>query len=410
MKENITGANNKKGFEERPSISNIGGSAAGINIGFQIEKFPKELKKNHFSSIDFTFFGILLFSFCLNISLVVFFKNMDSTEFDSKNITKIQKQYAKLLLESSHQSLISRPEKITNGSGLDLKMITSLTEWVENFDLNIFESLNNLSPEESGLLAEKNKTPLSYSKEELDALRKSNAEKRFSARSDLERQVESVGLLGLISGKDRDDNFEYVQDLLKYASQNSENLSVVLSKLNSIVVPRQGNNNYNKKSAGIFDYDKFANLKGERISADKEINDLVKNMASVNEVKTNKIARNIQYVDVKSSYLKKQQSSAIKNKRLANDVIRVVRSHMRSLQDCYKQELKNNPNLKGKIIVRFVISPDGVVNNSSMISSTLNNPRMENCILMRVKHWRNFSTCDSSFGNITYRQKFAFGK
>ena len=134
-------------------------------------------------------------------------------------------------------------------------------------------------------------------------------------------------------------------------------------------------------------------------------------METLSEDKTKQVARNVHYETIKSSYLKKESpSNSTKKKRSAKDVIRVVRSHTRSLQDCYKQVLKNNPSLKGKIVVRFEIDQNGVVINSSLVSSTINNPRMENCILMRVKHWRDFSSCDPSFGNITYRQKFSFGK
>jgi len=411
VKDNIKGTGRNDVYENRHSISNISGSVAELNIGYSIEKFPKEFKKNFFSSIDYRFLFILIFSFVINIINILYFENITSIEIDSKMITKIQKQYAHLLLDSSKQSAISQQARISSDFDQDTQMITGLAQWVENFDLNIFDSINNLSPlEETGNLAEEEKRIPSYSKEELDALRKSNAEKRFSSRSELEREVGSVGLLGIISSKGRNSDYEYIQDLIEYAAKNSDHLSTVLSKLKAIEIPRYGSRGYLRKLEEISGYEKIANFKGERKSPDKQINNLVKNMERLNKAKTETIARNVQYEKVKSSYFRKlPQSNAVKRERSSEDVIRVVRSHMRTLQDCYKQELKNDPGLKGRIIVRFVIDPDGVVIQSSMVSSTLNSPRMENCILMRVNRWRNFPPCDPSFGNMTYRQKFAFG-
>ena len=410
MKDDIKGTGRNNVYENGHYISNISGSVAELNIGYSIEKFPKEFKKNFFNSIDYRFLIILIFSFVINIITVLYFENISSIEIDSKMITKIQKQYAHLLLDSSKQSPITQQARILSDFDQDTQVITGLAQWVENFDLNIFDSINNLPPsEETGNLAEEKRIP-SYSKEELDELRKLNAEKRFSARSELEREVGSVGLLGIISSKGRNSDYEYIQDLIVYASKNSDHLSTVLSKLKAIEIPRYGSREYLRKLEGIPGYEKFANFRGERKSPDKQINNLVKNMEPLNKAKTETIARNVQYEEVKSSYLSKlPQSNAVKIKRSPKDVIRVVRSHMKTLQDCYRQELKNDPGLKGRIIVRFVINPDGVVTQSAMVSSTLNSPRMENCILMRVKRWRNFPSCDPSFGNMTYRQKFAFG-
>ena len=40
---------------------------------------------------------------------------------------------------------------------------------------------------------------------------------------------------------------------------------------------------------------------------------------------------------------------------------RTVRSHARRFRRCYEQGLRRNPVLKGKVIVAYVISPDGSV-------------------------------------------------
>ena len=50
------------------------------------------------------------------------------------------------------------------------------------------------------------------------------------------------------------------------------------------------------------------------------------------------------------------------------------------------------------------------VKDASVVTSTLNSPRMEECILNRIKRWRNFPPCDPSVGDKTYRQSFSFGE
>lgn len=411
MKNDNNGADNNNVFKGRHSISNISGNVAELNIEFSIDKFPKEFKKDHFKSFDYRFLIILFFSFLINVVAVIYFEKNVPSAIDSKSISKIQKQFAHLLLESDQQADVSQKGNLLSDFNLDKQIIVGMTEWVENFNLDIFKSLDDLpSFEDPSISANESRIPKSYSKEELDILRKINADKRLSARNELEREVETVGLLGLISGKrESNKNYEYIQDLMEYASKNSEQLTSILSKLNAIERPRYGAKGYLKKFNENSGSEKFANLKGERKNADNEINNLVKNLEPIKKARTETIVRNVHYEDVKSSYLSKLPQSEAKRKRSSHDVIRVVRTHMKTLQDCYKQELKADSNLKGKIIVRFMINPDGVVTSASVVSSTLNNPRMENCIIARVKRWKNFPPCDSSFGNMTYRQKFSFG-
>jgi TonB family protein len=114
---------------------------------------------------------------------------------------------------------------------------------------------------------------------------------------------------------------------------------------------------------------------------------------------------------VPSGDMSKLTDAMVRGKtRSAQDVLRIVQSHTRALQDCYKQELRYDSGINGKIVVRFTIDVDGNVKNASVITSSLNSPRMEECILNRIKRWRNFPPCDPSVGDKTYRQSFSFGK
>lgn len=90
-------------------------------------------------------------------------------------------------------------------------------------------------------------------------------------------------------------------------------------------------------------------------------------------------------------------------------VAAVVARHTSAIQFCYQREVKRNPNLRGKIVVRFVITPQGTIASVTVISSNLGNPSVESCIVERIKRWDDFGAIDPSKGNTTFRQVYTFG-
>jgi predicted component of type VI protein secretion system len=67
---------------------------------------------------------------------------------------------------------------------------------------------------------------------------------------------------------------------------------------------------------------------------------------------------------------------------------RIVKKHLPQIRYCYQKELNKNPNLFGKMVVKFVIAKDGSVSSSSTKTSTLSNPIVENCIHSRFMRMR----------------------
>ncbi|MDP7110519.1 MAG: AgmX/PglI C-terminal domain-containing protein, partial [Myxococcota bacterium] len=50
---------------------------------------------------------------------------------------------------------------------------------------------------------------------------------------------------------------------------------------------------------------------------------------------------------------------------------------------CYQRELRANPKLEGKVVVKFVIDASGGVSRATVHASSLGNPIVENCICER---------------------------
>ncbi|HET6582463.1 MAG TPA: AgmX/PglI C-terminal domain-containing protein, partial [Nannocystaceae bacterium] len=71
---------------------------------------------------------------------------------------------------------------------------------------------------------------------------------------------------------------------------------------------------------------------------------------------------------------------------LDKDIIRrIVRAHLGKIRACYETQLSTSPTLAGKVVVSFVIDPDGAVKSSSLKESTMGNADVDRCVLKAVK-------------------------
>lgn len=64
-----------------------------------------------------------------------------------------------------------------------------------------------------------------------------------------------------------------------------------------------------------------------------------------------------------------------------------VRSRKAAIQDCYEKELKRNPSLKGKVVVRFSITPAGRTSDIDIEENTLGNEAVASCIKTKIRGW-----------------------
>ncbi len=94
--------------------------------------------------------------------------------------------------------------------------------------------------------------------------------------------------------------------------------------------------------------------------------------------------------------------------QLDKELIRkVIRANMGQIRYCYEQQLQQNPNLAGKVAVRFMIGPDGRVQSAKVAeSSTLNEPRLGECLTVRVRSWQFPSP--KGGGNVVVTYPFVF--
>lgn len=65
----------------------------------------------------------------------------------------------------------------------------------------------------------------------------------------------------------------------------------------------------------------------------------------------------------------------------------VIVSHMPAIKYCYNQELKKDPDLAGKVVIKFTVGPKGTVTRTEVKETTLKNKDVESCMVTEIKAW-----------------------
>ena len=79
----------------------------------------------------------------------------------------------------------------------------------------------------------------------------------------------------------------------------------------------------------------------------------------------------------------------------------------KKLTDCYQKQLDSNPNLKGKIIVKFTITGNGSVSQAKTKSSSMKSSAVESCIISRFRSFKFPKPKNSGFVMVQYPLTFS---
>lgn len=69
-------------------------------------------------------------------------------------------------------------------------------------------------------------------------------------------------------------------------------------------------------------------------------------------------------------------------------IAQYIKTQLGQILYCYERQLSANPNLFGKIAVKFTIAGTGQVETQSINDSTMKNSSVESCILSKVSKWK----------------------
>ncbi len=87
-------------------------------------------------------------------------------------------------------------------------------------------------------------------------------------------------------------------------------------------------------------------------------------------------------------------------------VTRMIRTRIRAIQMCYERELRNNPTLAGRILVRFTIEPRGNVSGATAAENTTGSPAVASCVVSTIRRFRFNPGPDG--GSVSYAYPFVF--
>ncbi|MFK7990751.1 MAG: TonB family protein [Sandaracinaceae bacterium] len=87
-------------------------------------------------------------------------------------------------------------------------------------------------------------------------------------------------------------------------------------------------------------------------------------------------------------------------------VTRQIRARIRAIQTCYERELRNNPALAGRVLVRFTIQPTGTVSGATAQENSTGSPAVASCVVSTIRRFR-FSPGPEG-GSVTFAYPFVF--
>ena len=416
-----------------------------------LQTFPKEFNKNYFESLDRRYLLILILTLLLEPLVIWYLLRTRPLDLSDQDVAKLQNKYAELFLSEF---------KIEDEPAAPAPMETDILARASEAIPQALESVEGALPKNvagpetniklPGLKSRRgNASPetRALSGENREARRRLNTASRQRGMQALSEEVERIGLLGVItSGSTGLVSYAPVTDILQYADSTVGDIDQALAQVKELRVPRAGVDYFGSSIGGGgrsgFNHDftrgdevyiAEKELRGTRATSSGVMaEDIVTGLATASH-KT--IERNQQFEAVAPApgLLPVPQTNsgaaplagiaglrgrAIKGPATRDrDRIReIVLAHSPAIQDCYRRQLKGNAALKGKVSVRFTVNPLGHIREVEIVKSEMAVDgvpvplqQMEECILAKIRKWRDFGQVDDSQGDVTFRQTYNFG-
>lgn len=66
----------------------------------------------------------------------------------------------------------------------------------------------------------------------------------------------------------------------------------------------------------------------------------------------------------------------------------VIQANLNQIRHCYEQHLQGSPNAQGRVAAAFTVASSGRVSRASIVSASVGDTRMKNCITSRIQRWK----------------------
>lgn len=357
--------------KKQPKAEGAKRPAAG---GFRLAGFPSEFERNIWEDLDKRFFLIVLISWATVYTMATILGN---TEFDDAAAAAAAR---KSYLEKFYQAEIVGPiEAEEDETGLEMGGEAE-------------------EEPESDVRAERDEgrqgEARGPSAKEVAEARRSAAAQRSAARRQMEQQVAGTGVLGILSAGGGGGSGDAVADVLGDAGGGTGDLNEILSGVGGLATASSAGQKSRLGSRG-----------GDgRITGSADVNELLSGVGSAGSANIGRKGSIGMALDAARVSGKGSKTAH----RSGDELSRVINSHNDAIEYCFKRESKLNPNLKGDVLVEFIVGFNGRVKSVRVTRSSLRNKKIESCISGRIRGWR-FKPIDKKEGDVTVRQKYIFG-
>ena len=341
---------------------------------------PVEYRRPLFQSLDVRFLSILAICILVESLLVLWLSGRPVDDYNEKEIAHIRERFASFILDERKQN---EGEVEAEGAGTRAERSS-----------DIGESGSEETGEEETMAASSEGSMERRTQKKLQS-----AADRQRSREAITEEVSQKGLLGLLTGTGSAAQGRAVTGIFfgDQGVKSSRDLDALLQSVDGLKTQSRGT------TSGEYDI-ASASAKGGRTGGQATIDDLVADRESA---LSESISRQGDLmVESPADIIGRGKKS---QGRSAQALQAVLYSHVQAIQYCYERELKRDPSLAGKISVRITVNPDGEVTNAEIVESTLNNSRVERCILSRIRLWKDFPPIDPEEGDVTFRQVYTFG-
>jgi len=377
-----------------------------------VAALPQEYFKKPFAELDREFLLILLLSFLGHFAFIGYFLlNPPSLVMPESGIRQIQQQYANLVLEREEQAVRVANQLMAHlPAGSGHKKLSVPPRHAPAAEQRLAQQKRSMD------MVEPTRTESAAAVEPAAGVASTLSLPPGSrgAVRQAEEQVAGQGLLGILTSGSRAAQDQAVTDVLGKDGKAEQNLAQVLQQVDRLA--QSGVGRTSSRAGGIAETE--TTVRGRRTTSSGVTSEqIISNLTGMAGASTGSGDGSTRTESISTGELTplseegdgRAGSGSVTGSRDIGQVSAVVYAHSQAIQYCYERELKRNPDLKGKVVVRFTILPKGTVANATILSSTLGNENVERCILSRISRWDDFGEIDERLGNAVFRQVYTFG-
>lgn len=383
-------------------------------------RFPKEFSKKGVSAFDRRFFIIVLLSLFIHVSLVLYFKAHLPTLLEASTISQIQKRYANMVLDrtipppsdASLSAIALPPSEI-----LSLEASEGAAAASEAGSGSALGVARMPAAGGGTMLSAEARLPTAA---EMALAGRGGGGRRGTTIEDVANAVGNVGFLSILTAGSGYVPQEYINSISSYSDAENSRLGDVLASMDGVRVSRGpegkgwgGGSGGNGSEAGPAGGRVMRGTRRE--SRALSVDDLIGTLQpAAPPIEFGNVSRNESYTALASTAelrpaIPTTQEEKELLRRKPDFVQTVINRHRIAITDCYKRLLRTKPSLKGKVEVRFAINPDGHVSWAEIVNSTIDEPDLDSCMLLRIRNWNDFGYGDPTAPDEIYRQTFTFG-